>query len=139
MAGWIVVVRRRSHALREARFAVFIDGVRVAKLDRDATRGFQVGAGVHRVRVKQWGYPSKTLEVSVADGETVIVRTRTRFWGNYLTTFSSTLIGGNAFWMCAQKVTPTNTTMFSIGVVGVVVLLWSRAGISLRPDPTQGP
>jgi hypothetical protein len=139
VAGWIVVVRHRSIAAWEARFAVFLDGRRVAKLGRDAMQDFPVEAGIHRVRVRQWGYPSKTLTVSVADGETVIVRTRTRFWANFLTSMSGTLIGGRAFWLFSQGLTAANVAICGIGVVGIVVLVGSRVVISLRADPAPAP
>ncbi|MEY9932971.1 hypothetical protein ABH926_007624 [Catenulispora sp. GP43] len=135
VAGWIVLVRHQGWALWDPRFAVLIDGKRTARIARGETRDFTVEAGVHRMRVRQLGYSSRTLEVSVADGETVVVRTRMRFWASYLTNLFASLTGGVGFWLFAQGPTPANVIGFSIGVVGLVTLLALRIALSLRSDP----
>ncbi|MEY9894150.1 hypothetical protein ABIA31_007834 [Catenulispora sp. MAP5-51] len=139
MAGWIVVVRYESWGLLHHRSAVIIDGRRVARLRRDATQDFMVEAGVHQLRVRQIGYPSKTLEVSVADGEAVVVRTRMRFWATYVTSLFASFTGGIGFWLFAQGPTLPNVVGFSVGLVGLVTLLAARVAISLRPDPAPIP
>lgn len=133
MTGEIVVVRDSSLASATARFAVRIDGKRVGKLRQGNSLGFDVPAGVHRVRVTQLGYSSKYLVLSVAEGESVVLRTRIRFWGNFLSGMSASLIGGPGFWLLVRP-TMVTAALFVVGVAGFAGSFAAKTMISLRPD-----
>ena len=91
--------------------------------------------GTHRVRVSQFGYASRTLAVSVTDGETTVLRSRIRFWANYLNCMMGCLVGGSAVRLFEYGPTPTNVITFAIGAAGVILLYASKLLIRLRLDP----
>jgi hypothetical protein len=139
VAGRIVVVRRPGLGRRTARFAVRVDGKTVGKLTLGASREFEVEAGTHRVRVTQLGVPSRKLVVSVADGETVFLRTGLRYWINFLNGAFGGLIGGSAYWLGAHDLTSTRLVLFAVGLAGCGAIMASGATIKLRLDPAGQP
>lgn len=139
MTGRLVIVRQPSWTIWAGRFAVRVDGRKVGKVDRDGSRDFEIEAGTHRVRVTQLGASSRTLVMSVADGETVVLRAGVRYWINVLSNMFGTLIGGSGFWLLAHGPTPTRLAMFAVGVAGSGAVVASRAVIRLRPDPAGQP
>jgi hypothetical protein len=138
VAGRIVVVRDPAVSGWAARFAVRIDDRRVGKVRNGAGRDFEVEPGVHRVRVSQTGFPSRTLVISVADGETVVLRSRVRFWANFLAGMSGCLIGSSCAWLLLAGPTPVRVVNVALGVAGLVAFSASKSLISLRPDPAAG-
>lgn len=133
MPGEIMVVRDSSLANAAARFAVRIDGKRVGKLRRGSYQSFDVPAGVHRVRMTQLGWSSKSLVLSIEEGETVVLRTRVRFWANFLSGMSGSLVGGPGFLLLVHP-TAVTAALFAIGVTGFAGSFAAKTAISLRPD-----
>ena len=136
MAGRIVVVRERRWGGLVPPFAVRIDGRKVGTVGFGKRQGFDVEPGTHRVRTSQLGYSSKTLVVSVAEGETVVVRTGVRFWGNSLNALAGGLIGGVGYWLFGHGATPNRVAGFSAGLALAGIIFAARLMIYLRPDPT---
>ena len=134
VAGHIVLARAWDWSLWSPRFSVRIDGERVGKIQRDSSEGFEVAAGLHRIRMSQLGYSSKTLVVSVADGETLVLRTGLRTWINPLLGLSGWLIGASGYPLFAHGPTPINVAGFTIGVALTVAVFASKVLISLRPQ-----
>lgn len=138
MAGRIVIIRDRAVSGWTVRLAIRIDARRVGKVRNGDSRRFEVEPGVHRVRVNQTGFASRTLVVSVAEGETVVLRSRVRFWANFLTGMAGALIGSNGVWLLLEGPTAATVILFAVGVAGFVVSIASKALISLRPDAALG-
>ena len=134
MAGRIVVARDPGRRW-EARLAVRVDGERVGRVAAASWLDFEVEPGAHRVRVSQFGYSSKTLVVSMDDGETVALRSRVRYGVNFLNRMAGSLIGGSVVWLFAQGPTATRLALFTVGVAGTIAVYAARLLISLRADP----
>ncbi|WP_370381088.1 hypothetical protein [Catenulispora sp. GAS73] len=115
-----------------------VDDKRVGKVRNGDSRHFEVEPGVHRVRVNQTGFASRTLVVSVTEGETVVLRSRVRFWANFLIGMAGALIGSNGVWLLLKGPTAATVILFAVGVAGIVVSIASKALISLRPDAALG-
>jgi hypothetical protein len=134
VAGRIMLVRQSGGP---ARFTVRIDDERVGKLAAATWQAVEVEPGTHRVRVSHSGYSSKTLLVSVAEGEAVVLLSRRRFVVNYLNSLSGALVGGSGYWLFAHGPTPTRLTAFGVGVAGAITVYAARLMISLRPAPAS--
>jgi len=138
VAGRIVINRDSAVLGWSSRFAIRIDARRVGKVRNGDSRQFEVEPGVHRVRVSQTGFGSRTLVISVANGETVVLRSRMRFWAGVLTGVAGSLIGGNAAWLFLAGPSAARVVLLAIGVAGFVAASTSKALISLRLDPAVG-
>ena len=135
MAGGIVVIRDRAVSGWATRFAIRIDARRVGKVRNGASGLYEVEPGVHRVRVSQGGFSSRTLVISVVDGETVVLRGRVRFWGNFLLGVAYVLIGSNGTWLLLGGPATARVVLLAVGVAGSVASFAWKSLISLRPDP----
>lgn len=135
MAGRIVVVRNKAWAMLWPRWAVRIDGQRVGKLPIDSWRAFEVDPGVHGVRVSQAGYSSRTAVVSVADHETVVLRSRPRFGILYLNNVSGVIIGISGITLFDKGPTPDRVIVFVLALAVPIMMFAARLAIRLRPDP----
>lgn len=137
MAGRIVVVRDAALSGYAMRFAVRIDGARVGKVRNGGSRDFEVEPGVHRVRVSQTGYASRALVLSVADGETVVLWSRVRFWPTFLSGTSSALVGSSCAWLLLEGLTATRLLLLAVGAAGMVLSFATKWNISLRAEPVS--
>ena len=74
--GYVEVFQDRSWFgdPKLAVFSVYVDKKRVGKVPLQSSVRFPVAPGQHRLRVRQWYYGSRPVEVTVAAGETLRYR-----------------------------------------------------------------